>query len=140
MASAELDGEVRSGVGEGAGFLRLDWVRRQIREVAGFDPFPGTLNLRLVTPEGLARWRAVRARPGRRLEPPPPGTCGGWLFPVLVAGTVRGAVVVPDVTRYGEDLLEVVAPVHLRSRLGLEDGDRVRLTLLDAAGGPWPAA
>jgi CTP-dependent riboflavin kinase len=42
-----------------------------------------------------------------------------------VAPDVDAAVIVPDVTRYGEDLLELIAAVHLRSLLGLRDGDRV---------------
>ncbi len=136
MGEAEgLDGEVRSGTGEGSFFLGLGWVRAEIQATCAFDPFPGTLNVALTKPESLVRWREVRKGPGRPLTPPFPESCGARCFPVLVAGAVRGAVVVPDVTRYGEELLEVVAPVHLRDHLGLRDGDRVHLTLLSEEAG-----
>ena len=126
----KLQGTVTSGTGEGALFLGLDWVRAEIRSACGFDPFPGTLNVVLTSPATVLRWSEIRKGRGRPLTPPAPDFCGGRCFPILVAGEVLGAVVVPDVTRYGEELLEVIAPVHLRSRLGLRDGDPIHLTLL----------
>ena len=139
MAEANrLDWDVRSGTGEGAAFLALGWVRAAVRAQCGFDPFPGTLNVALTSSDSLARWRRILKESGVPLTAPSPGACGGRCFPVSVAGKVRGAVVVPDVTRYGEELLEVIAPVHLRSHLGLRDGDRVQLTLLSIEGEPWP--
>jgi hypothetical protein len=42
-----LEGCLRSGLGEGAGFTALDWVDRQFRAKLGFSPYPGTLNLSL---------------------------------------------------------------------------------------------
>ena len=48
---------------------------------------------------------------------------------------LAAAVIVPDVTRHADDTLEIVAAVHVRSRLSLRDGDAVTLMLPDAAGG-----
>lgn len=124
-----FEGMVVSGSGEGAYFLGLGWVREEIRRAAGFDPYPGTLNLRLIDGDALHRWGRIRKEAGEPLTPPEPDSCGGRLIPVLVGGLIRGAVVVPEITRYGDELLEIVAPVHLRTRLGLRDGDKVRLTI-----------
>jgi len=124
-----FEGVVVSGTGEGAYFLGLDWVRNEIRRVGGFDPYPGTLNLR-ITADALPRWSGIRKEAGASLIPPEPDGCGGRLIPALVGDRIRAAVVVPDITRYGEELLEIVAPVHLRAFLGLRDGDRVRLVIL----------
>ena len=128
----KLEGTVASGTGEGAFFLGLEWVRAQIQSACGFEPFPGTLNVVLTTPASVLHWSEIRKGPGRPLAPPASDFCGGRCFPVLVAGELPGAVLVPDVTRYGEELLEVIAPVHLRSRLSLRDGDPINLTLLPA--------
>ena len=38
---------VNAGLGKGAEFTRLDWVRRQLVALAGIDPHPGTANLEL---------------------------------------------------------------------------------------------
>lgn len=116
-----------SGLGQGAQFMALPWVRDAVRRLVGFDPYPGTLNVRLVDPAMVAAWRRIREGPALRLAPPPPETCGARLFRVVVMPDVAAAVVVPDVTRYGDDVLELVAPVHVRRRLGLQDGDLVRL-------------
>jgi riboflavin kinase, archaea type len=152
-----LPGLIVSGAGEGAFFVELQWVRAAVERAVGFVPYPGTLNVRLVDDAALARWREVRARGGVRLAPPArsvetidrrpgdrltisqrpgprdidaaPGVCGGRLIPALVDDTIAGAVVVPDITRHADDVLEVLAPVHLRTLLRRMDGDPVTLTI-----------
>jgi riboflavin kinase, archaea type len=124
-----LEGTVVSGANEGAHFLGLGWVRDAIRRIAGFDPYLGTLNVHILDADALLRWREIRKAAGVSLTPPDPQSCGGRLLPALVEGQIRAAVVIPDVTRYGDDVLEVIAPVRLRTHLGLRDGDRVKLTI-----------
>jgi riboflavin kinase len=123
-----FEGAVLSGVGEGAYFLGLGWVQDAIRRIAGFEPFPGTLNVRLLDTAALVRWRELR-KSGAALTPSDPDACGARLLPALVAGRIPAAVVIPDVTRYEDAVLEVIAPVHLRTVLGLRDGDRVGLSV-----------
>ena len=122
-----LQGALTSGLGEGAYFIRLEWVRHAIQGMLGFDPYPGTLNLRLVDVDTRAAWRRILEGPALFLTPPPPERCGARLIPVVVAPDIPAAVLVPDVTRHGDDVLELVAAVHVRSRLGLQDDDRVIL-------------
>ena len=129
-----LRGAVTSGLGQGAYFVGLEWVRTIIQELIGFDPYPGTLNLRLVDVETCLAWRGIRAGPALLLTPPPPEQCGARLIPVVVAPDIPAAVVVPDVTRYGDDMLEIVAAIHVRSRLGLQDDDRVTVRVYAPGG------
>ena len=121
-----LTGVVISGLGQGAHFMSLGWVRDGVRGLVGFTPFPGTLNVRLDAGT-VGIWRRIKDGGAVALAPPPPETCGARLFPVLLAPDVEAAVIVPDVTRYDEGLLELIAAVDLRSCLGLRDGDRVTL-------------
>ena len=121
-----LDGVVTSGLGQGAYFMSLPWVRDAVRRLIGFTPYPGTLNVRLDA-DMVGVWRRIREAYSIALAPPPTEPCGARLFPVVVAPDLEAAVIVPDVTRYGEDLLEVIAAVHVRSRLGLHDDSRVTL-------------
>ena len=121
-----LAGVVTSGLGQGASFMSLPWVREAVRRLIGFTPYPGTLNVRLDA-DMIGVWRRTRDGHSIVLAPPPSESCGARLFPVVVAGDVEAAVIVPDVTRYGEDLLELIAAVHVRSRLGLHDGSLVTL-------------
>ncbi len=55
-----LRGVVASGLGQGAQFMAVPWVREGIRRLIGFDPYSGTLNVRLVDPDALVAWRRIR--------------------------------------------------------------------------------
>lgn len=127
-----LQGTVQSGAGQGARFVSLEWVRTAVRRLLGFDPYPGTLNLWLLDHNMALEWREIRKNEGLLLAPPPPEQCGGRLIPIIVAPNTAAAVIVPDITRYGDEVLEIIAPVHLRSCLGLRDNDRLTLTYAGA--------
>lgn len=126
-----LEGSLRSGLGEGAGFTTLDWVARQFRSKLGYAPHPGTLNLSLSGGD----WDSARAdmeqAPGIVIEPPP-GFCAAKCFTLVIDGRIQGAAVRPDVPDYPSDKLEIVAPVAVRDALRLSDGDRITLHLLIA--------
>jgi CTP-dependent riboflavin kinase len=120
-----LRGVVASGLGQGAQFMAMPWVRDGIRRLIGFDAYPARST--------SASWTRTRSSCGagsgraRRLVPPQPETCGARLFRAVVAPDVSAAIVVPDVTRYGDDTLELVAAVHARNYFGLHDRDLVTL-------------
>ena len=44
----DFEGIVVSGMGEGAYYMSLDGYRKQFKERLGFEPYPGTLNVKLV--------------------------------------------------------------------------------------------
>jgi phosphoglycolate phosphatase len=127
-----LSGRVTSGIGQGAGFTRLAWVREKILEQCGIDPFPGTLNLSIETDTDLRAWRDLCAQGGRPLAAPNADHCDAMLYPVRIAGSiteaVTGAVVVPDIEGYPPERAEIVAAVDLRRHLTIADGDIVSLT------------
>jgi riboflavin kinase len=123
-----LAGLVTSGLGQGAYFMSLPWVRDAVQGLIGFAPYPGTLNLRLDS-DTVRVWRQIQDGPAVVLAPPPTEACGARLFPALIGADVEAAVIVPDVTGYRDDTLELVAAVHLRSVLRLRDEDRVSLQI-----------
>src|SRR5208337_4812172 len=45
--SVTLEGTVFTGLGEGAYYISKEHYRKQFAEKLGFDPYPGTLNLKL---------------------------------------------------------------------------------------------
>lgn len=119
-----MTGRVTTGRGHGASFTSLGWVRAQLREELGIDPFPGTLNLSLPD-DALAAWRALKSKPGVLIRPPDASFCDGRAHPVRIGGRLPGAIVVPEVPGYPGSQLELVAAVPLRELLGLADGDSV---------------
>ena len=124
-----IEGKVFTGVGEGAYYMSQEGYRGQFREKLGFDPFPGTLNLRV--PASTSD--ELSLRPGIRIESFTAGDRsfgGGRCFRVRIPPDVLGAVFLPDRTHYPQDVLEIVSPENLRKRLGVSDGDLVRATVL----------
>ena len=83
-------------------------------------------------PRGPGRARRVTPDPGGLGAPAGAAsaeTCGARLFRAVVAPDVSAAIVVPDVTRYGDNTLELVAAVHVRNYFGLHDRDLVTLRM-----------
>ncbi len=127
MARHTLSGKLVSGLGEGAGFTRAEWARRQFMDLLGIDPYPGTLNLKIEEEGDLEAWRAIRKAAGLTVVPPDPGWCRGTCYPAVIAGAIKGAVVVPEIADYPTDQIEIIAETGLRRVLGLADGDPVVL-------------
>jgi riboflavin kinase len=118
-------GKVVTGLGEGQYYISLDGYRRQFAEKLGFEPYPGTLNLKLKEPfpqhEGSAVNIAGFKDASRTFG-------GGKCYPVRIGG-VEAAVIRPDRSSYPLNLVEIIAPVNLRKTLGLKDGDEVEVML-----------
>lgn len=125
----KLEGEVVSGVGEARFFLSLEGYKKRFREEFGFEPFEGTLNLKLKG-EPLKEYQKLKEEEGILIE--------GFVekgkrfssvecFPAEVSG-VYCLVIMPEKTRY-ERQVELVSEKKLRDELGLENGDRVQVTV-----------
>jgi CTP-dependent riboflavin kinase len=123
-----LQGKVSSGQGGGTRFLSLPWVQKQIIEKLGFKPFPGTLNLRLT--EKSVKTKKELIETGKAIViVPVKDFCCGFCYKARIMDKVDGAVIMPQVPDYPEELLEIIAPVSLRKTLRLREGDEVRLSV-----------
>jgi riboflavin kinase len=118
-------GEVVSGLGQGTYFSSLEWLHRQLQAAFGFVPAPGTFNVRIAGAD-VARFQQLPQRSGVLIVPPDPAFCAAKCFRARL-GAVAGALVIPLVPNYRSDVLEILAPVHLRDALRVADGDRVEV-------------
>jgi riboflavin kinase len=122
-----LEGELFSGLGEGAYYIHQPGYRKQFIKKLGYDPFPGTLNIRLdkrFVPEKTL----LETMPfilidgfsdGKRSYGPV--RC----YSVSVNGVAHANIITALRSHYGEEILEIIAPVNLREKLKLKDGDAV---------------
>ena len=126
-------GEVVSGLGEGSYYVQM--YRERIKEYLDFDPYPGTLNLRVVFPKTVFD-ALVDVRPILMPGFVKNGRTFGDVraYPVSVEG-IKGAIVVPSRTIHPPRIAEIIAPVNLRETLKLKDGDRVNVTAVREVGG-----
>lgn len=124
-----VGGTVQRGDGEGAYYIRQPYYARGFKQLLGFEPFPGTLNVGVLGRDADVV-RSLRTRPGLEITTfrTPERTFGGvTCFPATV-GQIEAGVVFPHRTRH-EGVVEVVSPEGLRKALGLSDGDRVELVI-----------
>ncbi len=126
MPQLTLEGRIFSGKGAGKRFIDLPWVKRQIQDKIGFLPYSGTLNIRLTEQSEIKKERLDLSK-GLRIIPEA-GYYSGVLFKASI-DALECAVVVPLVPNYPSDVLEVIAPIYLRGKLGLADGSLVAVTV-----------
>ncbi len=127
----KVTGVIFSDLGRAASFMELEWVAAELKATLGFAAYPGTLNVRLDSPEARAVWSRVRAGAGIAIAAPDASFCAARCFPATIEGNWRVAVILPDVPGYPADKLEVVAPVRLKDALRLADGARLTLEFAD---------
>ena len=124
-----IEGQLLRGLGQAAGFTQIEWVRRQLVDLAGIDPHPGTVNLALGDEVNRTRWRRWRNLPGHAMQPADAAFCSARCYPVRIEGRVPAAVVLPEIAGYPEDKLEIVAALPVRRHLSLDEGALVRVEL-----------
>lgn len=134
-----MNGVIFSDLGVAASFMSLDWVQSALRETLGFAPFPATLNVRPMALADAEVWRRKRKEAGGvALRSGRGGFCDARLLPIRVgAGAaasgewIPAAILVPEVEDYPSDKIEIVAPMRLKDRLGVNDGDALTLEFLN---------
>jgi len=128
MGEIGFEGTITSGLGKGAVFLSIDYYKNSIREKLGFGPYPGTLNLEI----GKGQQIQLRAMTSIRIESfKKNGKAygGASCYKIKING-IDAAIIVPDLTEHEESMIEIVAPVNLKSELKVDDGDKVKIELV----------
>jgi riboflavin kinase len=128
--SVTLEGTVFTGLGEGAYYISKEIYRKQFLEKLGFDPYPGTLNLKLTTEYDLKTRTELETYPaveieGFRNEDRTFGLVK--CYPATIDNKVKGALISALRSHYDVSVLEVIAPVCLRKHLNLKDGHKVKV-------------
>lgn len=135
--SVTLEGTVFTGLGEGAYYVTKEHYRKQIVERLGFEPYPGTLNLKLVSDYDIKTRMELDAYPaievkGFKNEDRTFGLVK--CYPAVIGGTVKGALIMALRSHYDASVLELIAPVCLRKHLGLKDGNKVKVEVYTQPG------
>ena len=130
MEKLLLRGKIFSGLGKGAFFTQLDWVKQQCLEKLNFIPYPGTLNVN-VREEYREVIEKLREEEGIILIPPSPEFCQAKCYPVSI-NTIRSAIVLPQAEHFTDEVhpqtvLEIIAPICIKDVLSVKDGDEITL-------------
>ncbi len=134
----EISGTIFSGLGEAAYYTSMNGYKKQFVSKLGFEPFPGTLNLRLSTPLDRKLKRDLASSKGIHIEGFNDGTRtfgGAECFRAMLNEKTHCMVLVLERTIYDDSVLEIIAPENIRKALNLKDGNRVhvRISLRDSS-------
>jgi len=131
--SITLEGTVFTGLGEGAYYISKEQYRKQFMEKLGFDPYSGTLNLKLTTDYDIKARNELEAYPAVEVagftsedRSFGPVKC----YPMIIENKVKGALISALRSHYDASVLEIIAPVPLRKHLKLKDGHKVKVEVL----------
>ena len=130
----EIRGAVVEGMRDGAYYMGLEGYKKQIRSKLGFEPYPGTLNLKISGKTDLENNSKLTALTGMKIagftDPKAKRFYGGAkCFKAKINGSVEGAVIIPDRTHHDVSVVEVIAPVFLRKALSLKNNSMVTLKI-----------
>ena len=127
MGKIFLSGIIVKGLGEGTYFMSMQHYQNEIKKKLGFKPYPGTLNLKVgkkqinllkkIVPIKINGFKSVNK------------TFGGASCYKAKIKTINSAIIIPDLTKH-KDIIEIIAPVHMKSELKLKDGDEIQVGLL----------
>jgi riboflavin kinase len=123
-------GNVFTGLGEGGDYVSVEGYARGFSSALGFEPYSGTLNLRLTSEAMIEQRRRLDLMKGIEV----PGFSDGRrsfgpvkCFKAKIAGKQPGAVLAINGARYDSTTIEAISPVNLRKSLGVKDGDEVSI-------------
>lgn len=122
-----LNGTIVRGLGEGTYFMAMQHYQREIKRKLGFKSYPGTLNLKVgkKQTELLKNINPIKIsgfKSGNK-------TFGGADCYKAKIENIKGAIIIPHLTKH-KDIIEFIAPVHIKSGLKLKDGDKIKIELL----------
>ncbi len=125
-----FSGRIVEGFGKGRFYLSLDGYKRGIRNRLGFEPYAGTLNVKLSKNDFMKRNEILRDEPivinGFRTKE----RTFGDLFAYHCRVNGRSAAIVfPLRSNHPQDVIEIIADVNLRKALNKGKGSSVVVEL-----------
>lgn len=131
--SITLEGVVFTGLGEGAYYISKEQYRKQFIERLGFDPFPGTLNIKLTTEYDMKTRSELETYPAVEVEGFKNEDRSFGLvkcYPAIIDNKIKGAIITALRSHYDVSVVEIIAPVSLRKHLKLKDGHKLKVEVL----------
>lgn len=121
-------GRLTSGFGEGGYYVNREGYKQQFKDKLGFEPYPGTLDLKLKG-KYLDRKRRLENMQGILVK--------GFTteerkfgdvrcFPAVLRSS-KAAVILPQRTHHAENVVEIISPENIRDKYELNDGDRIEV-------------
>ena len=126
--SLVFNGKIVAGIGEGAFFVRQKKYQEGFDKKLCFKPFPGTLNVS-IGEDGIEKRLQLREQKAIVIDGFKDGkrSFGKIAAYRCAINGIPAAVVFPEMSVHGLQVLEIIAPYNLRKKLSLSDGSAVKV-------------
>ncbi len=126
----KVRGKVISGKGEGKYYMSLEPYQVKFKEVLGYVPYPGTLNVKL---DNQINLNLDSMKKIDDFEYKGKKYYGVYLLPInLISKDILVkpcALIMPIKSDHPKNVVEIVSSLKLRKILSLKDGDKVLLII-----------
>jgi len=121
-----LKGKLIDGLGEGTYYTSQQGYRSQFRSLLGADVYPGTLNLEVNPAERDAFTSSLPVQvKGFRTAERSFGGIDCW--PCTLNRKAECFAILPHRTNHPANIIEIIAEMNLRKKLGIKNGDIVEV-------------
>ena len=122
-----ISGIITKGLGEGGHFMSMPHYQREIKKKLGFDAYPGTLNLKI----GEDRENLFKPAEAIAITGYKSGGKTFWGASCYKAKikNISGAIIIPEINKNPENIIEFIAPVHAKSALKVKEGDKIEIEM-----------
>nr|WP_268871125.1 HAD-IA family hydrolase [Halalkalibacterium ligniniphilum] len=130
LATHILQGRYTKGLNKATDFLSQNAVRNEIERLTQQQPYPGTLNLSLITSSLLKLESFFKSTPSIQLSFNGK-YCHATLYPVMIHAhsmKQQAYILRPELKEYDPLKIEIISPLHLQQTLNLRFYDSIYIT------------
>ena len=128
----DFEGHIITGMGEGAYYMSLDGYKKQFKEKLGYEPYPGTLNIKLNSMLFVEAKKEMLKYPSINIEGfSDQSRTFGWVkcYPSSIndSKNINSSILILERTHYDDSIIELIAPFSIKEQFSLKNGDYVKL-------------
>ncbi len=128
----DFEGHIITGMGEGAYYMSLNGYKQQFKEKLGYEPYPGTLNIKLNSMLYVEAKKEMLKYPSIDIKGfSDQSRTFGWVkcYPAYINDSVNinSSILILERTHYDDSIIEIIAPFSIKEQFSLKNGDYIRL-------------
>lgn len=128
----DFEGQIITGMGEGAYYMSLNGYKKQFKEKLGYEPYPGTLNIKLNSMLFVEARKEMLKYPSINIEGfSDQSRTFGWVkcYPASIndSKNINSSILILERTHYDDSIIELIAPFSIKEQFSLKNGDYVKL-------------
>ena len=128
----DFEGHIITGMGEGAYYMSLEGYKKQFKEKLGYEPYPGTLNIKLNSMLFVEAKKEMLKYPSINIEGfSDQSRTFGWVkcYPASIndSKNINSSILILERTHYDDSIIELIAPFSIKEQFSLKNGDYVKL-------------